>query len=97
MTDPASSPFPFQEIRSEMWDWKFPPSNHMVFSSGNKLQSLVIAISHFISVTRQLCHLADSKSFRSCVPEMGMKIKYIFLIINYNTLSQIMNNIFSFF
>lgn len=39
-----------------------------------------IAIDTFVALT----HLGNSKGFRSSLPKMGVKTKYVFLIINYN-------------
>jgi hypothetical protein len=58
----------------------------MVSSPGNQPQAYVLSKRHPINIRHLLSspNLGNSKGFRSFVTGMGMKIKYVLLIINHN-------------
>lgn len=81
VTDSTSSPFPLSEVGG--MDWKVQPSNQVAGSLGSQPPSL----GAFQKLPHQpnkrhhsgSQHLGHSKHFRSSVPQMGMKTKYMFI------------------
>lgn len=73
--------------RSRRWKWKFPLIRRLTLPASS-FHPLVLSKSHLINLTNDtsfsLLTKENSKGFKSSVPEMEVKAKYIVLIINHS-------------